>query len=160
MNPGDQTCCRKRTFNNGTIQKAPRGHALLVRGSDPRADHTSEEAGSSDALSSVRRTARCPAERPAGSGGCCFTVPWGWCPSWKCSGGVLPQNSITPNEKHDLTHKVDIRLYAPVQGKALLSLRDRGPDLKGKETKPQNAERSPRNPRPPPELEPGPPRAG
>lgn len=40
-----------------------------------------------------------------------------------------------PNEKHDLTHKVDIRVYAPVQGKALLSLRARGPDLKGKGNK-------------------------
>lgn len=95
------------------------------------------------------RAARCPAEHGAhcGGGGCCCAVPQGWCPSGKCSRGCsAPKHSITPNEKHDPYAQVEIHVYAPAQGKALLSPRDRGPGLKGKGSKTLKRRKEPQNP--------------
>lgn len=102
--------------------------------------------GSSRGRRCVRRAARCPAEHGAhcGGGGCCRAVPWGWCPSGKCSGGVLPQNSITPNEQHDpYAQGEDLRLR-PCQGKVLSS--GPGPGLKGKGSQTPKRRKEPQNP--------------
>lgn len=45
-----------------------------------------------------------------------------------------------------LMHKVEIRVYAPAQGKALLSPRDRGPGIKGKGNKTPKRRKEPQNP--------------
>lgn len=45
-----------------------------------------------------------------------------------------------------LMHKVEIRVYAPAQGKALLSPRDRGPGIKGKGNKNPKRRKEPQNP--------------